>query len=266
MKNNMGVTYYIKNKINNKYYIGIDSTNYQRRWKDHIWWAQKCKEGKVKESQLVDRKIAEYGLKNFEYKEIYFSDNFEELKIKEKEFIHQYDSFISNGKGYNLTLGGEGCTGLKFSEKSKRKMSKSKKGKLNPNFGKPRSLETIQKIKLSNKGKKRSEETRRKIYIANIGKKLTLSTRIKMSASRKGKNNPFYGKHHSDKAKEKIRKANIGENSPHFKYKINKEELFNYYIIQNNTLKKTATFFGCSTDTLITRLREYNCLKSEINV
>lgn len=43
---------------------------------------------------------------------------------------------------------------------------------------------------------------------AQKGKKLTEATKKKMSESRKGEKNPFYGKHHSEEARDKIIEAN----------------------------------------------------------
>lgn len=77
----MGVIYLIRNKINGKKYIGIDRTNYQIRWKDHI------RHSKKNAIQLIDKKISEYGLNNFEYKEIYRINSLKKLKQKEKYYL-----------------------------------------------------------------------------------------------------------------------------------------------------------------------------------
>jgi len=67
----MGVVYYIKNKINSKYYIDIDSTNFQRRWEKHIKFAWRYNNGEyIKYIQLIDKKIAEYRLENFNLSEL----------------------------------------------------------------------------------------------------------------------------------------------------------------------------------------------------
>ena len=61
----------------------------------------------------------------------------------------------------------------------------------------------------ANKGKKLSKETRRRMSEAK--KNMSLETKKKMSEARKSKNNPFYGKHHSDESKKKLREAHIGK-------------------------------------------------------
>lgn len=48
------------------------------------------------------------------------------------------------------------------------------------------------------------------------GKKLSLATRRLMSLRARGKNNPFYGKHHTAETKRKISLATRGKNNPFY--------------------------------------------------
>jgi hypothetical protein len=95
---------------------------------------------------------------------------------------------VDNGSGIlrNLTDGGEGVSGYRFSEEgrqrlslahvgirhseeTRRKMSNSRKGQLNHNYGR--------KDMISNfKGKKHTEDARRKISLAKTGQKQSLET------------------------------------------------------------------------------------------
>ena len=72
----------------------------------------------------------------------------------------------------------------------------------------------------ANKGKKRSEETRKKLSKAHKGKPKSEEQKKKqseaMKGKRTGKDNPFYGKHHTDKTKERMSKALSGENHPNY--------------------------------------------------
>jgi hypothetical protein len=118
--------------------------------------------------------------------------------------------------GYKLanhTNGGEGISGYKFSEESKKKRSVLRTGvKLGPMW----SEEDKEKIRLRNTGLKRSDETKKKLSIA-----------------KKGKNNPGYGKKqsvetiekrriklvgktHSEESRKKIAEAKMGEKNPMF--------------------------------------------------
>ncbi len=60
-----------------------------------------------------------------------------------------------------------------------------------------------------NKGRKLSEETKRKMSKAWKNREsVSDKTKRKMSERMKGKNNPMYGKHHSEEAKRKISEGN----------------------------------------------------------
>lgn len=78
----------------------------------------------------------------------------------------------------------------------------------NSNIGKKISKETIAKRVNSREGYRHSEDTKKKISISNLGKHRTDAQREHMSSTRKGKYcgeaNPFYGKTHSESAKQKI--------------------------------------------------------------
>ena len=87
---------------------------------------------------------------------------------------------LGTGVLRNLTNGGDGVSGIKFSEESKLRMSLSQKGRKH-------SEETKRKIGEGNKGKVISPEHKEKIGNTHRGKIETLETRKKKSASHKGK-------------------------------------------------------------------------------
>ena len=126
-----------------------------------------------KDNNYFHRALRKYGLENFIYCVLEENVLRENLNIKEQEWIEYYDSFYD---GYNLTAGGGQTI---FSEESKRKMSKSRKGR-----------------DVWNKGKTGiySEETKRKMSESSKGKHHTEETKRKMSKSRKGRPSPFKGK------------------------------------------------------------------------
>lgn len=82
----------------------------------------------------------------------------------------------------------KGMLGHFVSSETKRKLSLSKMGNKNPNYGK--SLSAEQKRKISKKGKILSEEQKRKIGESNRGLKRSKETKRKLSEAKKGK----YGK------------------------------------------------------------------------
>jgi len=75
------------------------------------------------------------------------------------------------------------------SEEAKEKMSEAKKGNKN------------------HLGKNHSEESKAIMSKAHIGKILSDKTKAEMSAAKKGKNNPLFGKTHSEKTKNKMSEA-----------------------------------------------------------
>lgn len=89
----------------------------------------------------------------------------------------------------NLTDGGEGTSGYKLSDETKRKMSESKKGKKRF-FSKEHCKKLSESLKGHKgyyKGKKLSEETKLKMSIAHKGKSFSTEHRQKISIGNKGK-------------------------------------------------------------------------------
>lgn len=125
----------------------------------------------------------------------------------------------------NLTFGGEGISGHIHTKEAKTKMSKAQLGKSKG----PMKEITKQKLSLIKTGVSKgamSAETKRKIQIANIGSKHSKESYAQMAMKKRGvklseehkktlsilfsgKNNPNYGKKHSDSAKEKIRQNRL---------------------------------------------------------
>jgi hypothetical protein len=132
----------------------------------------------------------------------------------ESYYIDKYDSLCN---GYNLTLGGDGSCGWKPSEETKRKISKSKKGKLvgseNPFYGKNHSEEARQKMTGSRyncRGKNHH------MY----GKKHSKEVKMKIGAASKGRN---VGRKHTETAKNKIRMAHLGKKKGPFSLETRKK-------------------------------------------
>lgn len=118
-----GVIYRIKNKSNNKYYIGQTTRGFEKRYnrkantsiervyKYHLSRKDKNEYYNPYLLNAIEKSINEYGnnwIDKWEVIEIYdvaFSQ--EELNIKEKTYIKIYKSFKGKYDGYNLTEGGE---------------------------------------------------------------------------------------------------------------------------------------------------------------
>jgi hypothetical protein len=172
----------IKNKINEKIYIGQTIRPIEKRLEEH----QKGKDG----CRAIYGAIKKYGWDNFE--KDYYECPDEDLNFDEDLLVREMKTLSPNG--YNLREGG-GNHG-KPSEESKQKNRESHLGENNHNFGKTRSKETKQKIGDGNRGKKHSDETKKKQREAklgennhNFGKPRSKETRQKQSESQLGANN-----------------------------------------------------------------------------
>ena len=157
-----------------------------------------------------------------EYIKTCYSDS--EMNDDEKYYIKLYKTLYPYG--YNLSEGGDGVLP---SEETRRKMSKSHKGKIPPNKGIPMSEEQKKKLSESlkgrnvwNKGIPMSEETKKKLSEShkgqippNKGKHHTEESKKKMSESLKGlfsgEKHPFFGKHHTEESKKKISEKQKGK-------------------------------------------------------
>lgn len=129
------------NLINGKCYIGFDS-NWPNRKYHHVW---------AKEQYPIQKAIKKYGKQNFKWEVLYQSKDAEHtLSIMEPYFIKENNSFGKNG--YNMTKGGDGVLGLKHTEKTKRKISISSKGRKRPQI-------EIDKIRLALLGSQRAAKS-----------------------------------------------------------------------------------------------------------
>jgi hypothetical protein len=124
------------------------------------------------------------------------SDFYDDIKALEIEYIRRYGKKkYKLGTLVNLTDGGEGVTGFKHSEESKKKMSIAKKGtKLSEEIkqtmserekGKTLSKEHKEKIANSLKGQIRPQEVRDKISKKLSGRKMSDETKKKISEKMK---------------------------------------------------------------------------------
>ena len=91
--------YQIKNKVNNKSYIGI-TRNLQQRWGNH-----RSKTKIETEKKPLPMAMKKYGLENFEFLVLESTDCIETAKLKEIEYIKEYKSLWTEN-GYNISPGG----------------------------------------------------------------------------------------------------------------------------------------------------------------
>lgn len=209
-------------KLNNKVYVGITNQAPEKRWgKNGSRYLEKNKNG-VYSHPAFAHALLKYSDWDNDWRHIIFDTNLSEEKAKhvEKLLIALYKTncckYNNPSYGYNLTDGGEGCTGRIVSVETKKKLREQRIGEKNPMYG----------VRLTGEkngmyGKKHSEELKQKMKIRfsgknnpNYGKPMPDEQKIKISESRKGKyageNAPMYGKHHSEETKKKLSESHKG--------------------------------------------------------
>jgi group I intron endonuclease len=166
-----GIIYLIKNKINNKIYIGQTIRSFRDRIHEYELGLG---------NQYLNKAFNKYGFNSFEFKIIDTANNLTELNEKEIRYIRQYKS---NDKdfGYNIESGGKNAIPI---TETIEKMSKSHIGikqtsdwisrriakagtKEAKKYGKIKSNEEKKELSENStkywKGKKRNNETKKKI-------------------------------------------------------------------------------------------------------
>lgn len=113
------IIYLVKNKINDKVYVGLTSKSLEERWVNHCKKAKyKCKN---KNGNLFQRAIIKYGKESWELEILETVNSLEDAELIEKKWIKYFNS--NNIKfGYNLTNGGKCCI---FNKEVKQKISNS---------------------------------------------------------------------------------------------------------------------------------------------
>jgi group I intron endonuclease len=128
--------YCIFNNLNGKIYIG-KSKNPNKRWFRHITTAFSKK---AKDKFAIHLAIKKYNLNNFTFSIL---QSFNKEKDCFNAEIYWIKYFNSKEFGYNLTDGGEGCSGKIISEKTRTKIRQKA-------MGRKHSTKTINKISKDN--------------------------------------------------------------------------------------------------------------------
>ncbi|AUR97704.1 coil containing protein [Vibrio phage 1.244.A._10N.261.54.C3] len=142
MANPTHVVYRHTNTVNGKQYVGITKRSMQERWKEHVYSA--FRENSVNAFHCAIRK---YGVNAFEHEILYVDDlrDYSVLEKFEREYIVESNCLAPNG--YNMTEGGGGTLGFKFSDDQKERLSSTHResyqnGRVPPMAGRTHSAET----------------------------------------------------------------------------------------------------------------------------
>lgn len=208
--------YCIKNILNNKRYIGY-AIDIKARWKKHINKLNEHNHPNCYLQSVFDNN----GLNIFTFDIIQELPKEEEiLKCMEIYWICYFSSYAPDGGGYNLTRGGEGCWGRKYSKETLAKMSEALSGENSPLYGSHWSEE--RKLQFSNMqmgennsffGMKHTEETKKAISKKSAMHRHSEESKKKMSENQMGENNSFYNKKHTTETIQKITDKSAGRKS-----------------------------------------------------
>ena len=210
-----GIIYKITNLLNGKLYIGKTTENPATYWNMH---KNRADNGVNKILYAAMRK---YGHENFSFEivEEIRSNAKEELNktlnVLEIHHIKKFNAKIPNG--YNVTDGGEGLYGMTFSDEHRNKIRLARLGVARPEsvrqkLRKPKTEEHKQKLRgpkteehKAKLRKPKSEEVKQKLREVMLGRY-------------DGKDNPFYGRKHSEETKKWIKAVNTEyQNRPEIK-------------------------------------------------
>ena len=175
--------YITTNLINGKKYIG-----------QHV--SESLNNSYIGSGKLLKKAIKKYGKENFICEIIAFANNKDELNTLEIEEIKKHDA-VKSDMFYNITEGGEGTLGRKWTEDDKKKISDTKKRKYATGETKPAEWDQNRRKHIS--------ELMKEQYKNGIRKPIAKKGKDSYSYGRKGPLSPKYGTHMSEESKEKLR-------------------------------------------------------------
>lgn len=184
---NSGV-YKITNKCNGKIYIG-STINFKQRFNDHKKLLRQDKHP----NPHLQNAWNKYGEDSFGFEILLKIKPEKDLLLTEEQTLIDELNVFDKNIGYNISKTAGSTLGYKYSEESKQKMSEAKIKSNSVYHNK------ILKETLFNKDKEQ--------YFFDESIKLD---------SDKDKTNPFYGKIHTEKSKQKMSEAKKGDKNPHF--------------------------------------------------
>lgn len=102
-------------------YVGVTTRGHKLRWSQHV------KEANAGSPLAIHCAIRKHGPEWFLVEVLCECYSAREAKACERAAIASHNTYCHNGFGFNLTIGGDGVWGIKFSEASRAKMSASLK-------------------------------------------------------------------------------------------------------------------------------------------
>lgn len=176
-----GRVYRIDNLENGNFYIGQTRSSLSRRFNDHKSEARRGEVNMVLYNAMRKYGVDVFTIEDIEVIEAETKDALSKL-LNERE-IH----FIATlDPPYNTAPGGLGHTGIAWTEERRQRFKELMSGENNPNFGKPLSVETKEKLSTALKGRIIPKEVRKKTSETMKGVPKSEETRKRMSEAQKG--------------------------------------------------------------------------------
>ena len=190
--NKTGV-YIVRNKLDGKTYVGKSWDSFSTRKNSHF----RCGTNGDGDCRCLYNAMKCHGVDNFEFIILHVitpethGENFKQV-ILDTEIKEQIERNTLAPNGYNLVIGDPRSKNgiIEMSEETRQLKSEAMKGENNHMFGKPRTEEVKQKLRIANTGKK--YPPRGPEYSA------------KMSELNRGENHPMFGKTHKEESKKAI--------------------------------------------------------------
>lgn len=227
--------YIIKNIKTNKVYVGQTKQKFKKRYWAHLWALRNG----IHFNKKLQSSYNKYGEDFFEFQIVEIIDNPDCLDEKEKEYIQKFDS-ISNG--YNISEGGKDIDFSKY---------------ISPNIRK----EVGQKNSKRMLGRQLSEETKKRMRESS--RHLSPSPETIEAVRNYMKNRKV-----QEETRDKLRKANTGENSPVTKFTNEDVSKIKEMINNGVQVKKIAEKYCVSYGAIsaIKHNRQWKHIKPEIKI
>lgn len=172
----IGIIYQIRNKINNKKYIGQTIRSFNNRIEDYKRGAG---------NDFINNAFNKYGWDNFEFSIIDTAQTIEELNAKEIRYINEYKTTDKN-LGYNIETGGKNAIP---NINTLNKMSKSHLGIKQTEDWINKRVAKAGTIEAKKYGKRKTEEEKKHLSKKSPkywqGKKRNEKTKLKISTTKK---------------------------------------------------------------------------------
>lgn len=191
--------YEITNNINGKKYIGKRSCNCPIENDKYMGSGKALLEA-----------IKKYGIENFSKNILKVCESEKKAYSEEKKFIEEANA-VNDRKYYNIIAGGLGISSDYMKERWKDKYYRESHRLKLIKCWQDKSYREKQSLRMKEVSNMFWNNEKNRLYISNKLKEYCSSEEVKMQKSMrvKGKNNPMYGKKHTEECKRRIRNASI---------------------------------------------------------